>query len=121
MPVDIKVVAFAQQEFRAVTAKDASVLTRHPLAVELTHTTFLKNEADATAFGTQVLDLRKLDRWTWVCQVVADNYATLELGDTITVVHPRFGLQAGKNFIVKGIKKDTGAVLTSLILFGPQT
>lgn len=119
MPVDVARIAFAQREYRSVTATDAAVQTKHPLATELTYNTFLANETDATAFGQNILDLRKVERMTWSCYVNRQNYS-LEVGDTITVTYPRFGLAAGKNFIVKRVKRDSNLLYDELTLYGPQ-
>ncbi len=88
--------------------------------MEMEFVTFLRSESDAVAFGTDFFNLRKLDRWSWACYVNKANYPGLEVGQTITVFYPRFGLSAGKNFIIKRIKTDSNAVFDELTLFGPQ-
>lgn len=121
MTIDVARIAFAQQEYRTTPAiEDLSVQTRHPLAVEFEYSTLLQNLTDANAFGATVLSLRKLDRWTWACYVVKKNYAPFEVGSTITIKYPRFGFDAGKNFIIKRVHTDSNAVLDELTLFGPQ-
>lgn len=122
MATDVARVAFAQREYRtAPPVEDLTVLARHPLSVELTYNTLLRNETDATTFGTYVLGLRKLDRWTWACYVNKRNYPALEIGQTITVFYPRFGFTTGKNFIIKRLKTDSNAIFDELTLFGPET
>jgi len=120
MSINLSLLVFSTKEFRTETVEDASVVVRHPLAVELIHSTLIKNKADAITFGTQVLNLRKVDSWTWVCQILKEKYPLLEIGQTITIVHPRFNLSAGKNFIIKGLKKDSSSLFYDLQLFGPQ-
>ena len=120
MPVEVARIEFSQKEYRTIEVQDAAILVKHPLAVELNYRTLLANSADATTFGNQVLNLRKLDRWTWACYVKKDNYPTLEIGQTIRLVHPRFGFDAGKNFIIKRVKTDSNAVFDELTLFGPE-
>lgn len=100
--------------------EDPVILARHPLATEMDYNTLFSIEADAVAFGTAVLGLRKLDRWTWTCFVNKENYSGLEIGQTITVVYPRYGFQDGKNFIIKRIKTDSSGLLDELNLFGPE-
>lgn len=119
MPADVARIAFAQREYRSVTSTDAAVKTKHPLATELTYNTFLANETDASAFGAAVLDLRKVERMTWSCYVNKQNYS-LEVGDTISMVYPRFGLASGKNFIVKRVKRDSNLLYDELTLYGPE-
>jgi hypothetical protein len=121
MPLDVARFVFAQREYRTTAPiEDLAVFTKHPLATELEYNTLLREESDANAFGLYVLELRKLDRWTWACYVNKANYSGLEIGQTITVVYPRFGLSAGKNLIVKRIKRDSNALFDELTLIGPQ-
>src|SRR5688500_15209986 len=121
MGVDVSRIAFAQREYRVSPAQeDMTVLTRHPLAIELDYNTLFRTEAEANAFGVYVLGLRKLDRWTWACFVKRANYPSLEIGQTITISYPRFGFNAGKNFIIKRLKTDSNALFDELTLFGPE-
>lgn len=119
--IDVDRITFAQKEFRTTAPQeDSAVLTRHPMATELTFTTLMQNNSDAVAFALEILGLRKLDRWNWACYVNKINYPGLEIGMTITITYPRFGLQAGKNFIIKRLKTDSNALFDELSLFGPQ-
>lgn len=121
MAVDVARIAFAQKEYRTAPAvEDTAVKTRHPLAVELDYNTLLRSDTDASAFGAIVLGLRKLDRWTWACYINKANYPGLEIGQTITLVYPRFGFDNGKNFIIKRLKTDSNALYDELTLFGPE-
>jgi hypothetical protein len=119
--LDIARIVFAQKEYRTTAPiEDPAILVKHPLALAVEYGTLLRTEAEATAFGTYVLGLRKLDRWTWACYVNKANYPTLEIGQTITVMYPRFGLDGGKNFIIKRLKRDSNALFDELTLFGPE-
>jgi hypothetical protein len=118
--VDITRLAFAQREYRSVTTEDLAVRTRHPLATELSYNTFLANSTDATTFGNSILSLLKLDRYNWSIRVRSTAYPQLAVGDSITVVYPRYGLAAGKKFIVKRIRLDTTSQWTEMTLFGPE-
>ena len=120
MAVDIPRLAFAQREYRKVTSEDLAIQTKHPLAVELEFNSMISSQSDAQTFGDYVLELRKLDRYSWELVVNGDNYPALSIGQTITVEYPRFGLAAGRNFIVKRIKKDSAFPFVELSLFGPQ-
>lgn len=120
MTADVTRIAFAQREYRYSTVEDLTIRTKHPLADEVEFPTLLTSDVDATAFGNYVLSLRKLDRWTWACYVSRENYPSLEVGQTVTLAYPRFGFSAGKNFIIKRIKVDSGAMYHELTLFGPQ-
>lgn len=121
MTIDVARIAFAQREYRVAPAlEDLAIQTRHPLAVEMEYNTLLQNLTDANSFGTGVLGLRKLDRWTWACFVAKGNYPLFEVGFTITIKYPRFGFTAGKNFIVKRVRTDSNAMFDELTLYGPQ-
>jgi hypothetical protein len=120
LAVDISRIAFATREYRSVTTQDLSVQTKHPLATELEFSSFLANVNDATTFGTYILNLRKVDRYNWYMRIAREN-ANFTIGDTITVTYPRYGLSAGKNFIVKRIRNDLNNPWLEVALFGPET
>ena len=121
MAIDVARIAFSQREYRTTAPiEDAAIKTKHPLAVELVYDTLFRSDADAVTFGTYVLGLRKLDRWTWACFINKANYPGLEIGQTITIFYPRFGFNLGKNFIIKHIKVDSNALYDELVLFGPE-
>jgi hypothetical protein len=118
--LDFARAAFAVTEYRKTPIRvDNTVKTKDPLAVELEFTSLLNSESDAVAFGEYILDLRRVGRYDWTLQV-AKNSISSEIGDTITLTYDRFGLQAGKNFIVKGVKKSQAALFDEYTLFGPQ-
>lgn len=121
MPVDVARIAFAQQEYRITPAiEDLSVKTRHPLAGEAEFPTLIRTLSDADALGVIILGLRKLDRWTWACFVEKRNYSPFEVGTTVRLTYPRFGFDAGQNFIVKRTRTDSNAMFDELTLFGPE-
>lgn len=121
MPVDFARASFAVSEYRKTSARqDPTVKIRDPLATELEFNSLLESEADANALGDYILALRKVNgRNNWNLAVKA-GALDVEIGDTITVVYPRFGLQDGKNFIVKRIKKAQASLFDEFTLFGPQ-
>lgn len=120
MSVDIARISFATREYRSVIAQDLTIQTKHPLATELEFNTFLSNSVDAAVFGSYLLNLRKLDRFNWYMRILRENY-NFTVGDTITVTHPRYGLSAGKNFIVKRIRNDVNNPWVEVTLFGPES
>lgn len=120
MTADVTRIAFAQREYRLSTVEDLTIRTVHPLADEVEFSSLLTNDTDATTLGNQILNLRKTDRYTWACYVYRENYAGLEIGMTVKLYYPRFGFTAGKNFIVKRIRIDSGSLYHELTLFGPQ-
>lgn len=119
MAIDVARIAFAQREYRTAKSEDLTVQNKHPLATELTYTTFLSQQADATTFGGMVLSLLKLDRFNWRI-VVRREGSNFSLGDTVTVMFPRYGLDNGENFIVKRIRDDFSTPYLEVILYGPE-
>lgn len=117
--VDVDRVGFASREYRTLTREDLNVQTKHPLSVELEFTSYVSSSTDAQTLGDQILNLRKVERDTWAVTVNRQNYS-VELGDTVRVVYPRFGLSGGKNFIVKRLKRDSNSLFDELTLFGPE-
>jgi hypothetical protein len=118
--IDIARVQFAQNEYRKTPELvDAALYANDPLSSELEFQTLLATEADALVFRGQIMSLRKLGRNDWKLSVKRDTYL-IAIGDTITLAYPRFGLNLGKNFIVKGRKVDRGSPFETLTLFGPQ-
>jgi hypothetical protein len=119
--IDLARAAFAQAEYRKTPVlEDSNVLARDALATELDYKTLFLNSADAVAFQADALALRPLGRADWILSVRTDQLPTTELGDCITVTHPRYGLSGGRNFIVKAIKRDLSSLYTQLTLYGPQ-
>lgn len=119
MTVDIGRIAFASREYRKLKVEDLSVQTRRPLATEMEYNTYLANPADATVFGGFILSLLKMDRYNWSMRVVRENY-DFEIGDTIVVRWPRYGLDLGEEFIVKRIRDDVNNPFVEVALFGPR-
>jgi hypothetical protein len=94
-------------EWQTAVAEDLSVLTAHPLSKPLTIDTLLTTEADAQAEANRVLALLSpsaADR-AWYSFGVEATPATLaiEIGDTVDLIHERFGLGVGARAVVLGI------------------
>lgn len=117
--VDIDRMKFALTEYRSVVSEDMTVKTKYPLSSELEYNTLISSETDAQNFGLYVLGLRKLDRNSWQCLLAERDY-DFDVGDTITLFYPRFGFDAGKNFIVKRLKRSANSLFHELSLYGPQ-
>lgn len=92
------------RQWTTAPATDTSVLTAYPQALQRTDTSLL---IDPTAAATEAA--RRLALWG----VLRDGYdcalewtdasVALEIGDEVTLVHSRFGLSAGADFIVLGL------------------
>jgi hypothetical protein len=103
--VDDDTRADVAREWRSVTSEDASIKTKHLLAPTLTVYTRLANAADAQTECDRLLALRKVqrDRYPVVVEATATNSA-LDHGNVVTLQHDRFGLSAGKKFVLVGVK-----------------
>ena len=109
--------AFTARDFRHVTASDGSVLTKHPLAGDLEVKTSLDGSADASTEAARLLDLYKADRDLFRVRVKTQPFA-LELADTVRLIYPRFGLDAGKDCGVIGLVEDAAINEVELTLWG---
>lgn len=91
------------KDFREVRAEDLTTLANHPLACEIQITSYITNQTDALAEAKRLLAyyMDRLDRFAF--KVSAALVASLVIGDVVAIQHARFGLDAGKNFILVGI------------------
>lgn len=88
-------------EFRTSSSEDASVLTAHLLSPEIERDSLITVEVDALAEALRLLNLYKVRRDFF--KIVVPRGDLLELGNTITIKSDRFGLRAGKNFVIIAI------------------
>jgi len=108
---------FTARELRQTTAEDATVLDKHPLAEDLEVDTLLDPSADASAEASRLLDLYKVDRSVYRVKLKTQPFA-LELGDTVKLTYPRFGLASGKDLRVIGLTEDAGVNEVEVTLWG---
>lgn len=124
MATDVERVKFSLREYRSLSIPDddgdATVRARHPLAIQLSYNTMISSQADAENFGAYMMNLRSGERTSWQTLISKINYPNLEIGDTITIFFSRFGLETGKNFIVKRLKRDSESLYYEVNLFGPE-
>lgn len=108
------------EEFRTVIANDAAVKTQWPKAVEIEFDTHLTAAGDASAEATRRLNIYKVRRDTLTARVkLADALAAvIDLGKTVVVQVPRFGMTAGKPYLVTGIRTDLRNNTFDLTLWG---
>jgi hypothetical protein len=107
------------QSWKEESAESASVKTAYLLAREQVDETLLTTATDASTEATRRLALRdsRRDRFQFAVQLNGTTNR-LDLGDIITVTHSRFGLSAGKNFVVIGLDLDTGSRTLTLDIWG---
>lgn len=96
----------ARSEWRTVVAEDATVKNVHALAVSLEFETALVNEADAQAVADALLDLYSVTRTRYrvTVRLTSTVAGQVDIGTVVRLEHDRFGLSAGKNFEVRGIR-----------------
>ena len=112
-------VNWLSSEWRDAVATDAGVQTTHLMAPEIVEDSLLVLEADAQAEATRRQTLRgtQRDRFEVVIQM-NDNTEDKDLGDVITLTHSRYGLDAGKQFVVLGIRPDAARNRITLDVWG---
>jgi hypothetical protein len=108
------------QEYRTVAAEDPDIKLQFLNAKELTRETLMLSESDAQAEATRLLDLFKVRRDSYSATVRwTDELAnSLDIGNVINLKFPRFGLTAGKLFVINGLTLDLQRRRAELSLWG---
>lgn len=107
------------QEWRRVTAIDASVQTKHLLATELSRETLLADPTEAATEAARVLALHKVRRdFVQITVRMQTDTFTLDLGSVVRLQTARLGYGAGRNFVVVGITSDGRRRRLQLDLWG---
>ena len=111
---------FLSLQWREARSEMVSVQATHRLAPEVSEESLLLNASDA---GTEVLRRQVLrsilrHRYELVLQLNDDTKA-LDLGDVVSLTHPRYGLSAGALFRIIGIEPDAMARTLTLQVWGP--
>jgi len=110
--------AFAGEEWRTVVVKDDAVATAFLMAQELTFQSLLVNAADAQAEATRRLNLYKVKRDRYRVPLKTEYADNINLGDIVSLRLNRFGLNAGKKFLVIGMEEDFANGTTILDIYG---
>lgn len=105
---------------RGSVAEDAAVQTQYLLAPELNRDTLLTAAADAATEAARLLALYKVKRETFSAAVRVDATLAqaLDLGTVVSLQVPRFGLTAGKLFLIVGLDADYARNALNLTLWG---
>lgn len=107
-----------KDEWLTHTESDLAVTALYRLTEEPEQeTTLLLKKSDAVAEATRRLNLWKVQRTVYE-MVLRPNFLTLELGDTVRLTFPRYGLDLGKSGIVLNISRDwfRGRVVVQVLL-----
>ena len=105
---------------RGEQTEDAAIKIKHKLAPEMTRDTLIVTQAAAATEAARLLALHKVERETYQVDVWLDTALaqSLDLGNVVSLAYPRFGLTAGKLFIVTGIDADFARGKLKLTLWG---
>lgn len=120
------------REYLIATAEDAGVRTDWPAALELTVTTLLVDQTEAEAEAQRLLDLFSVPRQRFALRVpyavIGDGVFTtygsqrsateFKPGFRVTLTLSRFGLEAGKTFVVTEVREDFEAGVIDLVIWG---
>lgn len=101
--------------FAADIDSDSAVLTKHPYAGELA----IEIGNDPSGSAAAHLALHKVDRDVFAVELQhLAEWSAIDLGDVVTVQHPRMGLSAGRKLMVAGIGLDFRSRSIALTLWG---
>lgn len=106
------------EKYRSVTSADESVKNTHAAARDMELSpTLLDEKADAQAIADTLLALHKESRELLYITVKTQPYI-LDVGDVVQVTSARFGLSAGKKFLVVGLRESALTNNVELSLWG---
>lgn len=105
------------QEYRTAAATDASVKVPWPHAQALVFDTGLTQSGDASAEARRRLTLYGVRRMTLDVDIPVTELDTVDLGDVVALVTPRYGL-TGRRFRVVGINSGFASGRAALVLWG---
>jgi hypothetical protein len=109
--------AFVSAEYRDETAADATVQMAHPLARDERRETLLAGQADAAAEASRLLVLFAADREVYRVRLKTQPFLR-ELGETVQIAYPKYGLAAGKRFVILGMVEDAAVNEVTLTVWG---
>ncbi len=109
---------FLTETERVATTIDTSIRVRHPQALDPAPIRSLYElETDAQALSDNKSALHKGDRRIFRATAKRLGYL-FDLGTVVRQTWPRLGLQAGRNFVIVGIREDADRDETTLRLWG---
>ena len=108
------------EEYRRAIVTDAATKTANAYSPELVFDTQLMAEADAIAEATRRRALygSRRDMLQLRVRLEATLAAAIDLGQIITVTLPRYGMSAGKKFLIVGIRTDMQNNIFDLTVWG---
>jgi hypothetical protein len=112
--------AFFTEEYRRVEANDTAVQAVNLTSPELEFLTVLSAEADANTEAARLLAIYKVRRDMYEVTVRVDSGLAnvIDLGKIVTLQINRFGMTAGKKFLIIGVRTNMRAYHFELTLWG---
>ncbi len=112
--------AILREQFRRVKSEDATILTAHLLAPEMTFDTLLIDPTVAQTECDRRLAMYKVrkDRVETRVYLNPTLAGILDVGVVVKVTIDRFGYDAGKKFLVVGVRTDLRGGMMDLTLWG---
>jgi hypothetical protein len=110
--------AFLALDRRTVKVENTALLTKHPLARELTIDTLIASSADATTEATRRQTLYGTRRDLVRGSARRGDVAAAPLNSTITLKLNRLGYESGRNMVVIGRREDPATERVDLWLWG---
>ena len=112
--------AWLAEAVRTAPAEDAAVKNRYKLAGELRRDTLLVTQANADAESARLLALYKVRRDTFKvrARLSAAEVENIDLGQVVRLTWPRYGLAAGRLFVVTGLRQDFERDAVEVTLWG---
>ena len=108
---------FLGEEFRVSRTQDSAVKTRHPLARHFNLESLIDSKVNADAESSRLQTLHGTDRDFFEIELKNVRYDK-QIGDRIKITHSRFGLSAGKNFILVGFDENARRDTNTIVVWG---
>lgn len=117
MPATAARISLVSERRRTALNEDATIKSKNEKAREVTIDTLLAGKTDAETEAARQWAIVKARRQRYVVRLggLRDD---IEVGDTVTLKLSRFGLSAGKDFLVTGVSKRFGANETVIRVYG---
>lgn len=100
--------ALLEREYRYAApagALDATIKDVWLDADILVKDTLIVSESNANTEAVRLFELRSVPHREFELEVITNAFA-IDIGDVITITHPRFGFSAGQNVIITEMKED---------------
>lgn len=112
--------AYLAEEYRRVESSDTTIKTANVTSPELEFLTVLASATNAASEADRRLAIYKVrrDMYQLTIRVDASLAAVLDIGKIVTLQVNRFGMNAGKKFLIIGIRTNMSGYQFDLTLWG---